>query len=242
PSLSAEKDDILRTIAKVAESVNELKRQSDDETTIAISSMTTGKRKKLAARYGAWEQVSWITFTDFPAFGNVHANKRYWNSGIARGTTDVVVFEPKAFREQDVIKLAIELKRQAQPNDENQAIGELFAANAVSSEKPIVLLTDLQQTYIFFWLGYSPCETTPVTSPQTPKLTVYGTKFDNIHQAATFARILLDPSQLRNASVNIQNCFPVFDKRAQTMDLRSYIIPEDGDIGNMDDFKDEMTA
>ena len=27
------------------------------------------------------------------------------------------------------------------------------------------------------------------------------------------------------------------------MDLRSYIIPEDdGDIGNMDDFKDEMTA
>ena len=42
---------------------------------------------------------------------DVHANKRYWNSGIARGTTDVVVFEPKAFREQDVIKLAIELKR-----------------------------------------------------------------------------------------------------------------------------------
>jgi len=148
PSLSAEKDDILR---KIAEGVNELKRRSDDATTIVISSITTGKRKKLAARYGAWEQVSWITFTDFPAFGSeplpftwgsgdedshaqqytdyirddflgsenlanyvvkdVHANKRYWNSGIARGTTDVVVFEPKAFREQDVIKLAIELKR-----------------------------------------------------------------------------------------------------------------------------------
>jgi len=135
------------------------------------------------------------------------------------------------------------LLRQVELNDEHQAIGELFAANAVSSEKPIVLLTDLQQMHFFFWLGYSPCETTPVTSLQIPKLTIYGTKFDNIHQVATFARILLDPSQLRNASVNIQNCFPVFDKRAQIMDLRSYIIPEDdGDIGNMDDFKDEMTA
>ena len=74
------------------------------------------------------------------------------------------------------------------------------------------------------------------------KLTVYGTKFDNIHQAATFARILLDPSQLRNASVNIQNCFPVFNKRAQIIDLESCIAVDDGDIGNMDDFKDEMTA
>jgi len=97
------------------------------------------------------EQVSWITFADFPAFGreplpftwgdgdedsharqytnyirddflgsenlakyvvkDVHANKQYWNSGIARGTTDVVVFEPKALCEQDVVKLAIELER-----------------------------------------------------------------------------------------------------------------------------------
>jgi hypothetical protein len=113
--------------------------------------MTTAKKNKLAARYGAWEQVSWMTFNDFPMFGSkpssfaweggdedshapqytnyirddflgseslkgyvikdVHANKQYWNSGIACGTTDVVVFEPKALRDQDVVRLAIELKR-----------------------------------------------------------------------------------------------------------------------------------
>jgi hypothetical protein len=118
----------------------------------------------------------------------------------------------------------------------------LFAANAISSEKPVVLLTDFQQTYSFFWLGYSQCETTPATLLQTPKLVIFGTKFNDIHQVATFARILLNSDQLRNASVNIQKHFPVFDKRARLTDLRSYIIPEDDDIANMDDFEQEMTS
>ncbi|CAJ0746905.1 19408_t:CDS:2, partial [Entrophospora sp. SA101] len=39
----------------------------------------------------------------------------------------VVVFEPKALIEQDV---------EAMGNNENQAVGELFAANVISSEKP----------------------------------------------------------------------------------------------------------
>jgi len=43
---------------------------------------------------------------------DVHSNKKYWNSGPARGTTYVVVFRPQiAGVEQNAVKLAFELKK-----------------------------------------------------------------------------------------------------------------------------------
>nr|CAG8589166.1 6339_t:CDS:2 [Entrophospora candida] len=59
---------------------------------------------------------------------DIHTNKHYWNTGIAHSTADVIVFKPKALHEQDVVKLFFELKKEVTASDENQAIGELFAA------------------------------------------------------------------------------------------------------------------
>lgn len=128
--------------------------------------------------------------------------------------------------------------------DENQAIGELFAANAISSEKPVVFLTDFQRTYTFFWLTYIHHETFLAESSQTSTLTltVCGTKFGTIHQAATFARTLLEPEQLTNNhdQERIQNHFPFFEKRAR---VKNPVTEDsyDEDIANLDDFEDEMT-
>ncbi|CAG8447736.1 8051_t:CDS:2 [Ambispora gerdemannii] len=35
----------------------------------SMSSITTDKRRNLAARYGTWERVSWVTFDNFPTLG-----------------------------------------------------------------------------------------------------------------------------------------------------------------------------
>ncbi|CAG8476776.1 10086_t:CDS:2 [Paraglomus brasilianum] len=51
---------------------------------------------------------------------DVHSNKKYWNSGPARGTTYVVVFRPQiAGVEQNAVKLAFELKKGIWVNDKD---------------------------------------------------------------------------------------------------------------------------
>ncbi|CAG8647689.1 906_t:CDS:2 [Paraglomus brasilianum] len=240
--------------------LNELKRRFNSVEMFTISSLNTQKRHKLSTRYSVKEQVKWIAFDDLPTFGNrpslfqwdegnedshatrytnyirndfldadylngyevkdVHANEHYWKTQFLQGTTDVVVFEQiGALMEQDVTILAFELKKEIVGNDENQAIGELLAANLMSSKRPVVLLTDLYNSHYFFWLGQT---------ESTHTVTVHGTSFMEIHKAATFARLILVPNKLlrRNAASKI----------GDWSDDLAY----DDDIGNLDDFEDEM--
>ncbi|KAG9289502.1 hypothetical protein G9A89_001274 [Geosiphon pyriformis] len=56
---------------------------------------------------------------------NVHANTEFWNMGVTRGTTDVVVYQ--------LITLCI--------LGCDQAIGKLIATNEISSKRPVIALS-----------------------------------------------------------------------------------------------------
>jgi hypothetical protein len=118
-------------------------------------------------------------------------------------------------------------------DDENQIIGELFAANNESKHRPVGILTDLHKTFAFFWIGGDQDRSTQI---------LYGTKFNDIHRAATFARALLATDQITSFPEEIQNHFPVFAKRADAieMEVDKNNEGEHDDIGNLDDFEDEM--
>ena len=106
-------------------------------------------------------------------------------------------------------------------------------------------MADFQKTYTFFWISYFHHETSLTTSSQvsTSTLIVCATKLNTIHQAAAFACSLLKTDQLTKNHVQdkIQNHFPFFEKRAYTKSPKSQDICDE-DIGNLDDFEDEMTS
>jgi len=91
------------------------------------------------------------------------------------------------------------------------------------------MLTDFVKSYAFFWIGHGQGRSKPI---------VYGTKFNDIHKAATFARTLLLPDQnLPSFPEAIQNQFPVFEKRVDIAEME--VDSDDGDnsdIGNFDDY------
>jgi len=76
-------------------------------------------------------------------------------------------------------------------NDVNQTIAELIAANAVSEMKPVAILTDFK-TFEFFWIGQVEDSSISVSNAN---FRVYGTKFEDVHQAASFTRMLLNPQR-----------------------------------------------
>jgi hypothetical protein len=105
----------------------------------------------------------------------------------------------------------------------NQALGELIAANLISAEKPVAMLTDFA-AFHFFWVGYN---------NQQPA--VFTAAFTDTHEAATFARMVLDPEL-----EEIPEDFPTFDQRA-TLEEVLEVEEDNDDVGNLDDFIDEMT-
>jgi len=113
-------------------------------------------------------------------------------------------------------------------SDVNQATAELIAANTISAEKPIVILTDFEK-FGFFWVAYH----------NQSELAVFTAWFDDTHVAATFARMVLNPDLIRG---EIADQFPTYERRVVPHELT--VINEDNDsedVGNLDDFVDEMT-
>ncbi|RUS32779.1 hypothetical protein BC938DRAFT_474299 [Jimgerdemannia flammicorona] len=117
----------------------------------------------------------------------------------------------------------------------NQVIGELFAANVVSSFNPVVMLTDLDRNHMFLWLGrptpqVKSASTNSKQSPQSPiagrSIAIHGTKLDTLHKAASFARALIAPKQLTTCDIQA----PAFD-------------PDDDDyIASFDEFVEDVVT
>src|SRR5438128_1815429 len=111
-------------------------------------------------------------------------------------------------------------------SDFNQATAELIAANTISAEKPIVILTDFER-FGFFWVAYH----------NQSELAVFTAWFDDTHVAATFACMVLNPELIQ---AEIADQFPTYERRVVPHELT--VIDEDyEDVGNLDDFVNEMT-
>ncbi|CAG8579549.1 7889_t:CDS:1, partial [Paraglomus brasilianum] len=97
-----------------------------------------------------------------------------------------------------------------------------LAANSFSGNKPVAMLTDLWKNYIFYWIGRAQDATL-----QNPSNVIYATKFQDIHQAATFAWALLIPKLVNGFPETIRNDFPVVEKRVliKYKDLKAYGVP-----------------
>ena len=79
----------------------------------------------------------------------------------------------------------------------------------------------------FFWVAYH----------NQSELAVFTTWLDDIHVAATFARMVLNPDLIQG---EIADRFPTYERRVVPHELT--VIDEDNeDVGNLDDFLDEMT-
>jgi len=75
---------------------------------------------------------------------------------ILKGTTDVVVTEKNYVRVMDAergMRVTIELKMEVKQGHQRQAILQLIAANMRSKYPVIALLTDLRETWLFYWLS-----------------------------------------------------------------------------------------
>ena len=91
-------------------------------------------------------------------------------------------------------------------------------------EKPIVVLTDFQK-FGCFWI-----------EKLFGKPTVHAAWTEDIQKAATFVRLLLKPDLIQEDN---KNCLPMFDRRALIEPLHK--IEEESDVGNLNDFIDELT-
>ena len=72
------------------------------------------------------------------------------------GTTDVLVMDESFYSVLDYrsgIRDGFELKKTVQDLDVNQAIAELIATNILSNYAVFLVLTDLNNTWIFYWLS-----------------------------------------------------------------------------------------
>jgi len=114
----------------------------------------------------------------------------------------------------------------------NQAIAELIAANVLSSRRPVAILTDFS-AFSFFWISKQ-------TSSVSP--TIFSTGFSNAYQAATFAHFILNPELLaQEKNEEIQQTFPLFERRAELEYKSAEDVDIGNDVGNLDDFAEEMT-
>src|SRR5205085_1127757 len=72
------------------------------------------------------------------------------------GTTDVLIVKKSHINARDIrtgIQAGFELKKKVQDSHTHQAIGQLFVANIFSQEPVFVVLTDLGDEWIFYWLN-----------------------------------------------------------------------------------------
>ncbi|CAG8671187.1 3343_t:CDS:2, partial [Paraglomus occultum] len=131
-----------------------------------------------------------------------------------------------------VIELVVEVKKTITEANTNQAIAELIAANVLSSKRPVAILTDFS-VFSFFWISKQ-------TSSVSP--TIFSTGFSDVYQAATFARLILNPELLtQEENEEIQQTFPFFERRAELEYRAVEDVNVDNDVGNLDDFVEEMT-
>ena len=97
----------------------------------------------------------------------------------------------------------------------------------------MAILTDFS-VFSFFWIS---------KQISSASLTLFSTGFSNAYQAATFARLILNPELLaQEKNEEIQQMFPSFERRA----VLEYRAVEDvdvysDDVGNLDDFIEDMT-
>ena len=72
------------------------------------------------------------------------------------GTTDVLVMDESFYSVLDYrsgIRAGFELKKMVQDLDVNQAIAELIATNILSNYAVFLVLTDLNNSWIYYWLS-----------------------------------------------------------------------------------------
>ncbi|CAG8831665.1 9251_t:CDS:2, partial [Gigaspora margarita] len=73
-----------------------------------------------------------------------------------KGTADVVVTKKVFFKTRNVvggIQVVFELKKKIEDHHVHQAIGGLIVANILSEHPVFVVLTDLKEEWIFYWLS-----------------------------------------------------------------------------------------
>ncbi|KAF0368610.1 crinkler family protein [Gigaspora margarita] len=73
-----------------------------------------------------------------------------------KGTADVVVTKKAFFKTRNVvggIQVVFKLKKKIEDHHVPQAIGELIVANILSEQPVFVVLTDLKEEWIFYWLS-----------------------------------------------------------------------------------------
>ena len=102
----------------------------------------------------------------------------------------------------------------------------MIAANRLSAEKPVSMLTDFK-TFGFFWLA----------NDTEAKPAVFTTWFANAHKAATFACMLLNPELIQEE--NAQK-FPTYERRLILQEL-AVLEEENENVGDLSDFIDEMS-
>jgi hypothetical protein len=72
------------------------------------------------------------------------------------GTTDVLIMDVSFYSVLDFrsgIRAGFELKKKVQDSDVNQAIAALIVTNIVSNHAVFLVLTDLNNSWIFYWLS-----------------------------------------------------------------------------------------
>lgn len=72
------------------------------------------------------------------------------------GTTDVIIADKLFAKVHDMrngIHVGFEIKKKIQDSHIHQAIGELIIANIISQFPVLIVLTDLMNEWIFFWLS-----------------------------------------------------------------------------------------
>ena len=102
--------------------------------------------------------VLWVRLQFYKASNNYNLldtalmDRRY----ILRGTTNVVITENNHVCVMDPerwTRVTIELKMEVKQSHQRQAVLQLVAANMRSNYPFIALLTDLRETWFFYWLS-----------------------------------------------------------------------------------------
>ena len=166
---------------------------------------------------------------------------------ILRGTTDVVITEKNYVRVLDAergMRVTIELKTKVRQGDQRQAILQLIAANMRSNYPVIALLTDLRETWLFYWL-----------SLDGGKVRILECLLDLPHGTAFVEAYLKGETEINNCTMReyfLSRCEPVSENNSAgegqavpnkskltKFDLMDYLpAPE---VGDMSDFLNEMS-
>ncbi|CAG8628768.1 13939_t:CDS:2 [Cetraspora pellucida] len=168
------------------------------------------------------------------------------------GTTDVLVMDESFYRVLDYrsgIQAGFELKKEVQDSDTNQAIAELIVTNLVSNHAVFIVLTDLNNTWIFYWL--------------TNDNLIMMSRTNSRDALAIIEMALAEDPKVKAATTTIDINFPIgmrcnyfrrlsnlqygeaFENEVEGLDLflnRPKVNFEfEDDIANMKDMFDEMT-